>query len=298
MPATIAREDRDPRGQTTIFVLNQDEVTAFPATARGNVSPVALTRDMAAPQGIAHDSSGRIYISNSATSTIAVYPADTNGNVAPLAVIGGPKTGLTVPGGVALDPSGDIYVLNVRRKGYSHYQIAVFPPLGNAVGILDEPPLGTIAGPKAQLDFPAGIAIDSRGYIYVANEDLKPGSNLVGGRITVYSPGSKGDVGPVNVIGGKRTQLAIPVALAVDPAGDIYVANRNTVSPSGSITFNPSVSYFPAGSSGNTPPAAVISDDTPGTSIGGLAVDASGNLAVSIDSGSGAINVYAPGSDG
>jgi hypothetical protein len=78
---------------------------------------------------------------------VLVYAAGTNGNMEPKAIIEG---GLTFPSGVALDPSGTIYVVN------SYFQsILVFAAgtNGNAM------PIATITGSKTLLTFPYGIAV-------------------------------------------------------------------------------------------------------------------------------------------
>src|SRR5208282_1582489 len=151
----------------TIFVTNGYDVTAYPTSSRGDVAPIALTTDMADPNGIALDASGRIYAANFDTNTVTVYAANANGNVPPIAVIGGANTRLANPTSIALDASGKIYVLN--SAGYSKGSITVYPPLATSTGILNEAPIAAIAGSKTLLDNPTGIALDSRGEIYVTN---------------------------------------------------------------------------------------------------------------------------------
>jgi DNA-binding beta-propeller fold protein YncE len=69
-----------------------------------------------APDGIAVDSiNGDIYVANypagsGCSASVNVYASGANGNVAPIAVIQGANTKLVYPFGVALDPSGNIYV--------------------------------------------------------------------------------------------------------------------------------------------------------------------------------------------
>src|SRR5260370_19596341 len=154
--------------QTAIFVSNPYDVTAYPTGSSGDVAPIALTTDMANPSGIARDGVGRIYIANAATNTVTVYAATSNGNVPPLAVVGGANTGLADPSGIALDANGKIYVLNGARKGKA--SITIYAPLNSSTGILNQAPSATIAGAKTLLDHPTGIALDSQDNIYVANE--------------------------------------------------------------------------------------------------------------------------------
>ena len=43
--------------------------------------------------------------------------------------------------------------------------------------------------------------------------------------ITVFAPGSSGNVAPIAIITGPKTQLKLPQGIAVDTDGKIYVAN-------------------------------------------------------------------------
>ena len=97
---------------TAIFVANYFDVTAYPAGSTGDIAPIALTTDMAEPSGIARDASGRLYVTNRGSNTITIFAANANGNVPPIAVIGGSNTKLSNPAGIALDANGAIYVVN------------------------------------------------------------------------------------------------------------------------------------------------------------------------------------------
>jgi len=74
--------------------------------------------------------------------------------------------------------------------------------------------------------------------------------------ITVYAPGASGNATPTATIGGGSTGLVNPVGIAVDGAGNIYVANsaKNTVT------------VYAAGASGNATPTATIAGGNTGLS--------------------------------
>jgi sugar lactone lactonase YvrE len=286
--------------QATIFVANNDDVTAYPAGSSGDVAPIAVTTDMSVPNGIARDASGRIYVTNNATNTVTVYAANASGNVPPIAVIGGSKTKLTDPKGIALDASGMIYVLNgENRKG----SIMVYPPVGISTGILNEAPIATIAGSKTRLHSPGGIALDSLGNIYVANESggpVVPHERYDRGSVTVYPAGSDGNIAPIATISGAATGLAHPVGIALDSSGNIYVANIYTANTTRSLEFESSITVYPAGSKGNASPIAIIAGNNTGLDYAqGIALDSSRNLYVSGDLSYGSgVNAYPAGSNG
>ena len=288
----------------TIFVANSYDVTAYPTGSSGDVAPTALTTDMAEPNGIARDAGGRIYVTNSATNTVTVYAANANGNVPPIAVIGGSNTLLLNPSGIALDASGKIYVLN---SGEYPGSIAVYPPLGTSTGILNEAPIAAIAGSNTLLDYPTGIAADSLGNIYVANElggPVVPDKSYDVGMLTVYASGSSGNIAPIATISGAGTGLAYPAGIALDSVGNIYVVNFHTANPANTSTNfknNPSITIYPAGSNGNAMPTAIIAGDN--TGLGdpqGIALDSTRNLYVTgyVSDVGYSVNVYPMGSKG
>ena len=274
----------------SIFVANPFNVAAFPADGNGDLAPIVPPTNMINPRGVARDARGRIYVTNGTANTVTVYAAGANGNVPPLAVIGGANTGFTDPNAIAIDASGKIYVLNLGTPD----SIMVYPPLGTSTGVLNEAPIATIAGTNTLLASPDGIALDSSGDIYVANENYATGS------VNVYAAGSNGNAAPIATISGTATGLYSPAGIALDAGGNIYVANNETVDSNGTVTFIPSITVYPAGSNGNATPTAIITGDQTGlSSPGGIAIDASRNLYVtSFSSGTNSIDIFAAGSNG
>ena len=295
--AMIAAARAPAAAADAIFVSNPYSVTAYPAGASGDVAPLSLATGMAAPTGIARDARGRIYVSNSATSTITVYPPGANGNVSPLAVIGGANSRLAFPADIALDSSAKIYVLTGES-------INIYPPLGSSIGILDEAPIVTITGDKTGLYAPHSIAVDSNGSIFVSNLYGKCPKHTchqtVPGNILVFAAGSNGNVAPIAAINGPATKLFSPAGIAVDSSGNLYVANSGITSVH--LTIPDSVNVYPAGSNGDVPPITIITGDISqiGYIMGGIAVDSNGNIYVTTDVAKigPAVNVYQPGSNG
>ncbi|HYB89647.1 MAG TPA: SBBP repeat-containing protein [Candidatus Binataceae bacterium] len=285
-------------GGEAIFVANLVDVTAYPIGSSGDVPPIAVTTDMIAPSGIARDASGRIYVTNSATNTITIYAANASGNVAPVAVIGGSSTRLANPTGIALDTRGKIYVANGANNS-----IVIYPPLDAGTGILNEAPAAIIAGSNTQLDGPSAIALDSRGDIYVADEfggPVVPDTDD-SGEITVYPAGSNGNVAPITIIRGVATGLAYPVGIARGPGGEIYIVNLFTANNERLRDYAATtITVYSASSSGNSPPVAIIAGDKTGlTEAQGIALDSSGNLYVTGNSGVGFdISIFSAGRSG
>lgn len=220
----------------------------------------------------------------------------------PIAVIGGSKTGLAHPSGIALDASGEIYVANIG--GYPKGNITVYPPLGTSAGILNEPPIATIAGSKTLLDAPTGIAVDDQGRIYAANELGGPrvrGAPSDRGRVSVYAAGSNGNVAPIATISGARTGLAYPLGIALDSDGDIYAANFYTANTNSKLQNNASITVYAAGSEGDAQPIASIAGSNAELGIPwGITLDSRGNVYIAgyVYGVGNTINVYPAGSNG
>jgi len=172
--------------------------------------------------------------------------------------------------------------------------VTAYPVNGNG----NIAPSVNINGSNPFLFEPEGIALDSKGNIYVAN---LTGGLSGNGSVTVYAADSNGNATPTATIAGPDTGLSTPVGIALDASGNIYVANVSGPpfvdgGPAGSIT------EYPAGSNGDTTPMATISNTVfPGmANPTGIAVDqVSGNIFV-VSAGGGVSNVveYTPGSSG
>jgi len=135
----------------------------------------------------------------------------------------------------------------------------------------------------AQLNQPSGVGIDSLGNIYVAdqfNHRLRKVIVATGIITTVAgtTAGLSGDNGPATT-----AQLEGPVDVAVDSAGNIYIADfnnhriRKIFAATGIIT---TVVGTTSGLSGDNGPATAAQLDSPT----GVAVDEAGNIFIIIAS--------------
>jgi DNA-binding beta-propeller fold protein YncE len=190
-----------------------DSVFVYSAGSNGNVAPIASisgsNTGLHKPQGIAVDSNGKIYVAdvfvvkNSASGSVFVYPAGSNGDVFPSAAISGSNTGLFQPRGIALDPSGNIYAVDTRS--------VVVYPAGSNGNAAPSAVISTVM--TTGLLGPAGIAVDSSGKIYVTDD----GSFAAyANGVSVYPAGSNGNAAPIATISGSNTGLISPQAIAVD----------------------------------------------------------------------------------
>jgi len=261
-------------GPTTLLTAGTTPGTAVVAATSAGISATATVTVLAAGKPL--------YVANEVFgSSITVYAPGASGNATPTATIAGDNTGLSFPFGVALDGAGNIYVTNSASSVGGSNSITVYAAgaSGNAT------PAATIAGGNTGLDFPTGIALDGTGNIYVGNSG---GNITVDGSITVYAAGASGNATPTATIAGGNTGLSIPQGIALDGAGNIYVAN---------IVSN-SITIYAAGANGNATPAASIAGGNTGLSFPvGIALDGAGNIYVTNFTGN-SVTVYAPGASG
>jgi sugar lactone lactonase YvrE len=259
-------------------------VFVYSAGSDGNEAPTATisgsNKDL---ESIALDSSRNIYVTD--INSVLVYSAvgSSTGtlNESPIATISTTMTtGLTSPRGIALDSSGNIYVGDCPAC-YGEVgapSVFVYPAGSNA----NVAPIATISGSSTGLIQPAGVAVDSSGKIYVADDGNPEAFPATPANVFVYSAGSNGNVAPIATITGSKTGLSFGISIAVDSSGNIYVAE----------SYSATVLVYSAGSTGNVAPTAILFG--PNTDLGGpigIAVDSSGKIYVA-DESSASVTVY------
>jgi sugar lactone lactonase YvrE len=292
----------DSAGNIYVADTGNDTITVYAAGASGAPNPIATiagsNTGLSAPSGLALDSSGNIYVANCGTceatsDSITVYPAGSNGNVTPTAVISGTNTGLNIPGGIALDANRNIYVTNGSYNG-GYYVAGPGTITEYSAGSTGNvAPIATLSGSNTELFTPSGIFIDPSGNIWVTNDDRFGGDDFAG-TVEEFPPGSNGNVTAMVEIYGSCSSLSFPYGVGIDSAGNIYVADAG---PGDGYTPG-EITVYAAGSDFCATPQATIS----GTSTGflqptGLILDSSGNIYVT-DYYLNDIAVFSSGSNG
>jgi sugar lactone lactonase YvrE len=194
-----------------------------------------------------------VVVANGGSGAVTDYPLSPTGNVAPLFKLGAGNK-LSGPGGVAVDTTGRVYVLNSSNSTISEFAPGVTSASGPAV---------TIGGSNTGLNNPAGIALDAAGRIYVTSQ--------AAASISVFAAGANGNVAPIATISGPSTGLSGPASATVTSAGDLWVANAG----------NNSLTEYAPGANGNAAPIATVAG--PATDLNspvGIGQDEHGNLLV------------------
>jgi len=246
--------------------------------------------DVAAPQGMAIDQQGNVFVANDLANTISKF--DSSGTL--LTTIGSAAS-LSEPMGLALDSAGTLYAANYGT-GPAASSVARFDAGGNFV-----------ASMTAQINRPLGVAVNTSGHLFVGNWFLNTVSKFdasgtflatIGSSSTITNPGglvtsaagelyvaseSSGVISLFDAAGtyqssiGSGAGLVFPAGVARDQLGNLYVSSGTGSSNSliskfdsaGAFQFSwsiPGVSGFLA-----TAPVAVPEPTTSLMAVAGLA---------------------------
>jgi uncharacterized protein (TIGR03437 family) len=268
----------------------------------------ATSATLAKPQGIAVDSSGNLYIADTANQVIRKVTS--GGTISTFAGTGlnpgyaGDGNGaggalLFTPSAMVIDSVGNLYFCDtgnsvIRKIVLSTNTITTavgtFANAGKYLG--DGKPAS-----QAGLSAPAGIALDSAGNIYIADTGNNVVRKVDASSLVISTvagngtPGFSGDGGR-----GVFAQLSHPKGVAVDSAGNVYISDTinsriRMVTPNGIISTVV-----------GTGQSAYFGDGGPGTSAavnfpGGLLFDSSGKLYIT-DTVNNVIRVFTPTGSG
>ena len=183
------------------------------------------------PNGVAVDSSGNVYVSDSGNSTIRkVRPGGVVSTLAGTAGVRGSADGtgsaaqFNNPSGVAVDSSGNVYVANQNSS-----TIRKVTPGGVVTTLAGTAYVGGSAdgtGSAALFSYPCGVAVDSSGNVYVADQNSSTIRKVTPGGVVTTLAGTAGVYGSADGT-GSAAQFNEPRGVAVDSSGNVYVADKN-----------------------------------------------------------------------
>jgi hypothetical protein len=252
------------------------------SAAQGDVDGVTNVSEFNYPGGVAMDSSGNIYIADTADDTIRKIAA--NGIVSTFAgspgVSGsvdgtGTNALFNVPQGIAVDVSGNVYVADTGNDTIR--EITPAGAVSTLAGLAGNAGSADGTGTNASFYSPEGLAINASGIIFVAdtwNDTIR--SVRTSGMVSTYA-GQAGIFGSTNAV-GTNALFDEPGGVAVDSSGDVFVADtgNNVIRE---IASGGTVMTL-AGSVGNFGSTNGIGTSASFYAPQGIAIDASGNLYV------------------
>jgi DNA-binding beta-propeller fold protein YncE len=248
-----------------VYDTNGNYLRTLGSSARG---PAAFT----APHGLAIDPTGRLLVSDTVGGRIEDFAPSSDAYLGQWTAAGGHSANFNTPSGIAIDPRGSVYVADrgngrlVRLWGEGTY-------------------LSEIGGPAdvggAQLSRAGSVAV-------AAGPDDTYVADTAHNRVLLYGPSgaliAKWGAGEGNGAAGHGSgEFNQPAAVAVDGAGDAYVAD----------TANNRIVKLSPGGSVLTEWGSRGSADGRFHSPGGIAVDGAGRVYVA-DSENNRVEVFDP----
>jgi hypothetical protein len=209
-------------------------IFVFPESANGPTTPTRKisgpASQLVAPQGVAVDNSGNIYVADSTggpngNGQVDVYAPGSN---VPLRTLGGTLSQIDQPTGIAVDSQGDVFVAN--DAGGS---------VGGTGSLLEfAPGVGYNTAPifvygNGQLSAPVAVTLDDVGNILVSCD----GNN----QILEFAANTPSSIGSLLQANG----IDQPQGLVADSSGFLYVVNLG----SGSSGIGPNISVYASGAS-------------------------------------------------
>jgi hypothetical protein len=209
----------------------------------GPVGRNPLSADIARPSGVVKDVEGNVYITGNSEQYI--FKVDVSGNLSVFAGTGyggiggagGPATKaiLDGPAGLGFDKNGNLYIADLFAN---HVWV-----VNASTGILNNVAGNTTAandfggysgdnGPatNAQLNAPAAVAVDSRGDVFIADEN----NNVIRmvnsqGIISTYAGNGTACTDPATPCGdggpARKASLNTPSGVVLDASGNVFVAD-------------------------------------------------------------------------
>jgi streptogramin lyase len=214
------------------------------------------------PGGVAVDGAGNAYVADTFNFTIRkVTPAGVVTTLAGQAGSVGSADGTGSdarfggeniflhqgPSGVAVDSAGNVYVAD-----FGNHTIRKVTPAGvvtTLAGLAGSPGAADGTGSVARFWYPSGVAVDSAGDVYVADSGYNTIRKVTRAGVVTTLAGLAGIAFSADGT-GSAARFSSPFSVAVDSAGNVYVADtrnhtirKGSPVPIGFLLFGPRVGF-------------------------------------------------------
>ncbi len=200
----------------TVLVADDGLVGLQEINSTGGLTTVPGTSSVQSPDGVAVDSSGDVYFSAGDYAPYDIYKISPSGTVSVFAT----QAQIGSAWNLAVDSAGNVYATDIYG-GVVHR----ITPAGVVTTVA-----GDVSGSTPATNFtlasPTGVAVDAAGDVFISDTgaykvvEVTPSGSIS----TVAGTGSSGQ--PVAGT-ASLSPLAGPHGLAIDPAGDLFIADTN-----------------------------------------------------------------------
>jgi sugar lactone lactonase YvrE len=217
-------------GPGNLYVADTDNNTIRKVTAGGVVTTLATGFNH--PSDVAADGAGNLFVADAGNNTIRKIIIST-GAVSLVAGQAGSRgsadgTGsaarFSSPEGVAVDSSGNLYVADTNNQTIRKVSLAgAVTTLAGQAGLSGS---SDGAGNAARFQNPLDLTVDGSGNIWVADTDNHTIRKITPAGLTGTVAGQAGLSGSADGT-GSAARFFYPSGVAVDSAGNVYVADTN-----------------------------------------------------------------------
>jgi sugar lactone lactonase YvrE len=224
------------------------------------------------PQDLAVSPQGDLFVSSENDEIVEFAPTPgTTSYAATGTVVAGSGTALSGPSGLAFDASGDLFVSYTAENEVLEFayngSTGTYPSIGTVVA-----GTGAVGSAPNELSGPSGIALDSKGDLFVVDTGNSRVEEFTYNSSTEAYASNAIDVAGTGVAGTGANYLTEPNDVVLDNNGDLFIADTGNVRVM-EYQYNSSAGTY--SSSGTEVVGSLPS------SADWLAFDSSGNLFVS-----------------
>ena len=244
-------------------VVNESGLPGF----SGDNAP-ALTALLSFPEGLAADKAGNLFIAD--TGNLKIRRVGPDGNIQTIAGNGQPghtgdggpalSASFTEPGSLLADNQGGVYVIDGSYIRHVLANGTIQAVAGNGTsGFTGDG--GKAVNASISVEYRSGMALDGAGNLYFSGSDFESHIRRIAPDNTITTVAGVGTEGGFAGDGGPAAMalLSRPLGLAMDPAGNLYVADSGNNRIRVILASAPALSASPAefsfqGSAGGPPP--------------------------------------------
>jgi DNA-binding beta-propeller fold protein YncE len=224
-PTNIAVDAK--RGELYVANSGGHSVLVFDVSAQGDVAPIRVLKgartELQFPTGVFFDAANdEVWVANFGGHAATVFARDARGDVAPKRVIRSaprdePTPGISNPYNIAYDPGREEVIV---PSCVANPQIGMFSRTADKAVA----PTRRIAGQNSKLN----RTVHGVNYDEVHDEIFV--SSQIAQAVLAFSGTQNGNVAPIRIIQGLRTQISVPEMVEVDPVhNELFVPARDKV---------------------------------------------------------------------